>query len=139
TIEATDTARRAEEVADRKAVAEGTKVADVLWTASGRISAPPNDNGFTETVTLTITNHGPHSARDVAFEVPTPGLSYDMSHVSFGVLHMGEKGTATMRMRLASIGGMNPTIQVHWNDGRDGRQTFERDLTPEKGTNPIGR
>lgn len=132
-IEATDSARRAEEVADRNAAEERRKVADVRWAASGRTSTPTNEHGFTEMVTLTVTNDGPHSAENVAFEVPTPGLPYDMSQVAFGPLHPRESRTILMRMDLASIAGVNPTIQLHWVDGRDGRQTFERDLTPGLG------
>ena len=129
-IEANDSARRADELADRKAAEEHTGVADVRWTASDRTAAPSNNNGFTELVKLTTTNNGPHIADDVALEVPTTGFSYELTHYGSGPLHPGESRTTGMLMDRASIGGMNPTIRVHWVDGRDGRQTFERELTP---------
>ncbi len=44
-----------------------------------RTTTPSNESGFIEMVTLTVINNGPHVAEGVAFEVPTPELSYDMS------------------------------------------------------------
>jgi hypothetical protein len=82
-IEANDSERRAEELANRK-------VADVHWVASFRRSADTNEFGFDDTVNLVVTNKGPHDADDVAFEVPTAGLRYDMTRTGFGVIHAGK-------------------------------------------------